>query len=126
MPRKWICRAVSLALQITLASYVGLAVPRVLVQSKRVVVDFAKGRSSASLAGNLHGYDFVEYLVKADRGENLTVRLIGNNRFFSVGIYEPGGTAICAETCPNPWIGRLSQSGDYIIRVGLVRNEARR
>jgi len=47
----------------------GIAVPAVAQDHGRTErVQFARGTSSATLQGNVHGYDSVDYVVGARRG----------------------------------------------------------
>ena len=94
--------------------------------TRRVRVQFGRGRSSATLAGQVQGYDTVDYVLKANAQQRLTVRLTSQSRFLVIGIYAPDGEEICVETCTAQWTGMLPRMGDYTVRVGLVRAEARR
>jgi hypothetical protein len=42
------------------------------------------------------------------------------------GGVAPDGEVLCVEACDRQWTGMLAHAGDYTIRVGLVRAEARR
>jgi hypothetical protein len=94
--------------------------------SRRVRVQFASGRSSASLAGHVQGSQIIEYVLSAHTQQRLAVRLTSTSPFLLMGLYAPTGEALCVETCNSQWTGLLPHLGDYTIRVGLVRAEARR
>jgi hypothetical protein len=92
----------------------------------RVRVEFAPGRSAVALAGEVRGYEVIDYVLAASASERLSVALGGGSRYLVMAVYAPDGEAMCVETCGRQWTGVLSRAGDYAIRVGLVRAEARR
>src|SRR5262249_50128011 len=47
-------------------------------------------------------------------------------RVWLVGLYAPGGEAVCVESCGLQGTHVRRQAGDYTIRIGLARAEARR
>ena len=94
--------------------------------ARPVRVQFAPGRSSVSLTGQVQGYRTNDYLLRANAQQRLTIRLSSERPFTLMGVYAPNGEALCVETCQDQWTGILPQTGDYTIRVGLVRAEARR
>lgn len=94
--------------------------------ARRVRVQFAPRRSSASLSGQVQGYQTIDYVLKAHAQQRMTVSLTSESPFTLMGIYAPNGAELCVETCNGQWTGILPQMGDYTIRVGLVRAEARR
>lgn len=94
--------------------------------TRSVRVQFAKGKSSATVSGQLAGYDTVDYLLNARAGQKMTVNVSSNSTFLTPVIIGPQEEPICPEPCEVPWNGTLPVSGDYHIRVGLVRAEARR
>ncbi|ACK68931.1 hypothetical protein PCC7424_0465 [Gloeothece citriformis PCC 7424] len=94
--------------------------------STEVRVQFAPGESSAQLSGKVQGYQTVNYLLRANANQELSVKFSSNSRFTMLGIYTPTGEELCVETCGDRWSGLLPTDGDYRVRVGLVRAEARR
>jgi hypothetical protein len=91
-----------------------------------VRVQLAPDRSTVALAGRVQGYETVDYVLDANPQDRLSVRLTGATRYLQMGIYTPDGAALCVETCDRQWTGQLPHAGDYIVRIGLVRAEARR
>lgn len=91
-------------------------------------VQFARGASSATLHGNVHGYDSVDYVVGARRGQTMTVRMQTTNAsaYFNVLPSRGDGTALDGAANVVDWRGVLPSSGDYVVRVYLMRNAARR
>ena len=89
-------------------------------------VKFAKGASSATVSGQVKGYDYVDYIVGAKAGQTMSVRLTGSSVAEFV-IRLPGGANLGMEaTGVREWSGELPESGDYSIRVLMSRADARR
>ena len=91
-------------------------------------VQFARGASSATLHGNLHGYDTVDYVLGAGRGKTLNVRLQSTNAsaYFNVTRQGADEALFIGSTSGNQFSGQLPANGDYVVRVYLMRNAARR
>ena len=91
-------------------------------------VQFARGASSATLHGNVHGYDTVDYVLGARGGQTLNVRLQPTNASAYFNITKQGAdeALFVGSTSGNSMTGRLPSSGDYVVRVYLMRNAARR
>lgn len=91
-------------------------------------VQFARGTSSATLHGNIHGYDTVDYVLGARGGQALSVRLQPTNTstYFNVTRQGADEAIFVGSTSGNTFTGRLPSNGDYVIRVYLMRNAARR
>lgn len=91
-------------------------------------VQFARGASSATLYGNLHGYDTVDYVLGARAGQTLSVRLQPTNAsaYFNVTKQGADEALFIGSTSGDQFTGRLPSNGDYVVRVYLMRNAARR
>lgn len=95
-------------------------------------VSFAKGASSAAVKGTVKGYDVIDYIVNAQKGQTMSVSLKSSSRFAYFNIRSgKDGFAAEMDVDPKPmdvtnWKGALPKSGDFYIRVYLVRAEARR
>ena len=91
-------------------------------------VQFARGASSATLHGNVHGYDTVDYVLGARGGQTLNVRLQPTNASAYFNITKQGAdeALFVGSTSVNSFTGRLPSNGDYVVRVYLMRNAARR
>ena len=106
-----------------------LALPAVAQDHSRTErVQFARGASSATLHGNIHGYDTVDYVLGARGGQTLNVRLQPTNASAYFNITKQGAdeALFVGSTSGNSFTGRLPSSGDYVVRVYLMRNAARR
>jgi hypothetical protein len=95
-------------------------------QQKAERVKFLKGTSSATVKGIINGYDYKDYLIKANADQAMSLRLKSNNssNYFVVFTPEEGADNLANES--TEWTGYLPMTGDYKIRVFLMRSEARR
>lgn len=101
------------------------AVSSISAQTTRRV-RFAKGASSATVSGQVKGYDYIDYVVGARAGQTMSVRLTGSSVAEFV-IRLPDGENLGMEaTGVREWSGELPESGDYSIRVLMSRAYARR
>ena len=102
-----------------------LAVESIGAQTTRRV-RFPKGGSSATVSGQVKGYDYIDYVVGAKAGQTMSVRLTGSSVAEFV-IRLPDGENLSTEaTSVREWSGELPTSGDYSIRVLMSRADARR
>lgn len=106
-----------------------VALPAVAQDHSRTErVQFARGTSSAVLHGNVHGYDSVDYVIGARRGQTLSVRMQTSNASAYFNVLPRGGDGAALEGAANvvDYRGVLPVNGDYVVRVYLMRNAARR
>lgn len=97
----------------------------VTAQSKQRV-RFARGASSATVRGTVRGFAFRDYIVGAREGQTISVRLNSGNTFAVLTIFTPEGDNLEGATETDEFSGELPASGDYVIRVGMMRADARR
>lgn len=95
-----------------------------------VPVAFAKGSSSASLKGNLGGYDSVNYTLGAKAGQTMSVKISGSSNA-NFNVFAPGdrpgsATALGSGSVGSDWSGKLPAAGTYTIQVYQMRASARR
>ena len=112
-----------------LVSVLTIALPAIAQDHSRTErVQFARGASSAVLNGNVHGHDTVDYVLGARRGQTLSVRMQTSNASAYFNVLPRGGDGTALEGAANvvDWRGVLPASGDYVVRVYLMRNAARR
>jgi len=86
-------------------------------------ISFAPGASSATVSGSVQGYQTRDYVLNARRNQRMAVNLRSNSSFMQFSVISPQGQTLYVGT---NWTGVLPTSGDYLLRVGLVRAEARR
>ena len=88
-------------------------------------VRFQTGHSSATLKGRIVGFDAKDYVVAAKAGQAMTLRLTSSNPSTYFVIYSINGRATDMNETTE-WSENLSESGDYLIRVFMMRSAARR
>jgi len=95
---------------------------------RRVEVPLAKGASGAKLTGTLKGSQIVDYAVRAQSGQSMTVDFEPGNSSAYFNVLPPASqTALfIGSTSGNRFEGPLPVDGVYTIRVYLMRNAARR
>lgn len=92
-------------------------------------VHFAKGASSAVVEGSITGYEIVDYVLGAGSGQSMNVSMATDNGANYFNILAPGETEVAlfnGSLNENQFEGVLPASGDYKVRVYLMRSAARR
>ncbi|MDQ6785745.1 MAG: hypothetical protein M3033_02845 [Acidobacteriota bacterium] len=89
-------------------------------------VHFAKGSSSATVKGIVRGYGYTNYIIGARSGQEISVNLSAANTFAVFTVFLPNGDNLEGATEQNEFSGELPESGDYVVRVYMMRSEARR
>jgi hypothetical protein len=92
-------------------------------------VQFHKGANSTTVQGTVKGYETVDYLLGAREGQSMNVSMATDNGSNYFNIIAPGKTdeaMFVGSSSGNQFEGRLPASGDYKVRVYLMRNAARR
>ena len=106
----------------------GGAVAFAQVPIRKETVRFKAGESSAAIKGTLKGDETVDYILGARAGQPMVVTLESQNRFAYFNVMPPASdTAIfIGSTLGKKFEGELPATGDYTVRVYLMRNAARR
>jgi hypothetical protein len=91
-------------------------------------VRFARGASSAVVSGEVRGYDYVDYLVGARAGQRLSVRLARTRGPGYFLVRAPGSedNLFDGSTSGDSFDTVLPATGDYRIRIFMMRSAARR
>jgi hypothetical protein len=92
-------------------------------------VQFKAGTSQTTLKGHLRGDGDVDYLLGAKAGQQMTVELHSDNPQNYFNILPPGSddaAIFVGSSSGNRFEGTLPDSGDYRVRVYLMRAAARR
>ena len=92
-------------------------------------VQFEKGASSAVVEGTISGYDSVDYVLRAGKGQYMNVSMATDNGANYFNILAPGEDVVAmfnGSVSENQYQGTLPASGDYRIRVYQMRSAARR
>lgn len=97
------------------------------IRSERVI--FSKGETATTIKGKIKGYEIVDYKVRARATQSMVVNLETDNLSNYFNILAPGEAEVAffvGSVAGNRFEGGLPKSGDYTIRVYLMRNAARR
>lgn len=83
-------------------------------------ISFAKGKSSTTITGQVAGDAICEYQFRAQKGQYLTVSM-GTKDRPQAFLFSPVEKALLDNEA-----FELPQSGQYTLRVGMTRNDARK
>lgn len=86
-------------------------------------IQFAKGKTSASVSGTVKGHDDMDYVLRAKAGQTLTVDFKGGKGANYFNVLPPGssGEAIFVGSSEGDHFkGTLPKDGEYTIRVYLM------
>jgi hypothetical protein len=92
-------------------------------------VQFKSGASSAVVEGSITGYETVDYVLRASKGQYMNVSMATDNTGNYFNILAPGEDEIAmfnGSISDNQYEGVSPGSGDYKIRVYQMRSAARR
>jgi hypothetical protein len=92
-------------------------------------VHFKKGATSATVEGHIKGYETVDYVLGARKGQSMNVSMATKNGANYFNIIAPGKgdeALFVGSTSGNQFEGILPASGNYKVRVYLMRSAARR
>jgi len=96
---------------------------------RTVPVHFKAGTNSATVKGKVKGYETVDYVLEASKGQRMSVSMDTDNASSYFNILAPGeneAAMFIGSTSGSEYKGKLPKSGNYKIRVYLMRNAARR
>ncbi|HEX5633790.1 MAG TPA: hypothetical protein VFX50_11185 [Gemmatimonadales bacterium] len=92
-------------------------------------VQFKPGATSASIKGTIKGHESIDYVVGAKQGQAMNVSLATKHGATYFNILAPGETEVAffnGSVSDNQYEGTLPASGDFRIRVYMMRSAARR
>lgn len=92
-------------------------------------VHFERGASSATVEGSIKGYEIVDYVLGAREGQSMNVSMATSNTASYFNILAPGEDEVAffvGSVNGNQYEGVLPASGDYKVRVYMMRSAARR
>jgi hypothetical protein len=96
---------------------------------RKVPVHFKKGASEASIKGHIKGRETVDYVLRAQAGQTMTVHLKTSSTAAFFNVLPPGSSdeaIFTGSVAGAKFEGKLTKDGDYTIRVYLIRAAARR
>jgi hypothetical protein len=92
-------------------------------RQERVV--FAAGSTSATIEGTIRGNESIDYLVERKSGQPLAVTMTASNASAYFNILPQGARAMhIGSIAGNEFAGMVPATGDYAIRVHLMRDTA--
>ena len=90
-------------------------------------IQFARGRTMATLKGQIKKNQEIIYLLRANKGQTLAVRVAAAstpNHDVVFTIKGPGNASLMEEGDLNTeWSGQLPATGDYQISLGMIESE---
>ena len=92
-------------------------------------IHFKTSTNSTTIEGTIKGYQIVDYILNVKEGQYINVSMATKNGANYFNILEPGETEVGmfnGSLNENQYEGTLKKSGDYKIRVYLMRSAARR
>ena len=92
-------------------------------------VHFKKGAHSAVVEASIKGYETIDYVLSASKGQYMNVSLATKHGATYFNILAPGQNDVAmfnGSVNQNQFEGTLPASGDYTIRVYMMRSAARR
>ena len=88
-------------------------------------IRFERGKSSATIHGRIAGFDAQDYVVAAKTGQQMDIRLKASNPETYFVLYSINGRATDMNETDHYSL-ETTESGDYVIRVFMMRAAARR
>jgi hypothetical protein len=113
------------------AAFVLLATPAAIAESdiRTERVQFKRGANSAVIEGTITARQTVDYVLEASKGQYMNVSMATKNGATYFNILAPGETEVAmfnGSVSENQFEGVLPESGEYKIRVYMMRSAARR
>ena len=101
--------------------------PHRVKRSRQQRVAFTAGSTSTTIKGAIRGNESIEYLVGVKAGQPLTVAMTASNASARFNILPQGSRAMhIGSVAGNEFTGTIPATGEYAIRVYLMRDAARR
>ncbi len=99
-----------------IVALIGLATPAALARDdiRTERVQFKPGASSAAIEGKIKGYEVVDYVLGASKGQQMTVSMATDNLSSYFNILPPGEGDVAmfvGSTSGNQFEGKLPQDG---------------
>lgn len=96
---------------------------------KRIAVKFDAGSSSKTIESSIKGYETHDYTLNVKKGQALNISMASESGSPYFNILEPGETNVAiynGSINGNQYEGVTKKSGDYTVRVYMMRSAARR
>lgn len=96
-------------------------------QTKTINVRFKPGASEATFSNSVTGYGVADFVFNAKAGQNLTVTLISSTGNKAILTVLKNGLMVADDASQvTEWSGTLTSGGRHVVRVGMMRADARR
>jgi hypothetical protein len=96
---------------------------------EKVRVQFDSGATSKTVESSITGRETIDYILNVKEGQPMNISMATQNTSAYFNIMEPGEeyeAIYVGSTSGNQFEGTAAKSGDYTIRVYLMRSAARR
>jgi hypothetical protein len=110
--------------RVSLLVVVGMLFIAGTVWARNIRVKFPPGRTTVVLNGRTTGgpsesggMDPITYLLKAKKGQTMTLHLTSAKKNAVFGVWSPGMNPMNVGENPKDWSGTLPKTGDYEISV---------
>ena len=112
-------------------TFVLLTPPAIIARNdiRTVGVQFARSTNSAVIEDSITGYEVIDYVLRAREGQSMNVSMATDNTSNYFNILAPHEDAIAifnSSMSDNQYEVILPESGEYKIRVYMMRSAARR
>ena len=92
-------------------------------------VQFDSGASSKTVESSITGYETVDYMLNVKQGQSMNISMATGHGATYFNLMEPGEqyeAIYNGSISGNQFEGTAAKSGDYTIRVYMMRSAARR
>lgn len=89
-------------------------------------VKFSAGTHGSTVKGTIKGYAYRDYLLGAAEGQTIELKVTSTGSPSTLSLFRPDGETVMESVGNDEYTGQLEMSGDYVVRVLMMRNEARR
>jgi len=105
-----------------------LAAPANAQNIRTEQVHFPRGKTGTEIQGTIRGDQIVDYVLGAQAGQTMSIEMMTSNASNYFNVSAPGASAAMhiGSTKGNNFRTVIPSSGDYQVRVYLMRNAARR
>ena len=104
---------------------IAIAAPAAAQDKSPQRVRFEKGKTSATIRGRVNGFDTQDYVVGAKAGQQMAIDIKASNPQTYFVLYSINGKATDMNETDHYSL-ETNESGDYVIRVFMMRAAARR
>lgn len=111
------------------ACFIAVAQIQAQVEIEKQEVHFEKGKSNVTIESSIKGDQIIDYVFPVKEGQILFTSLATDNSANYFNIMEPKEEYVAifnSSMNENMYEGELKKTGDYTIRVYLMRSAARR